>query len=151
MLYQRKWAGWRYFLMALSLFVLSVAGYTLSEPLDYVWKHMAFSWLPGWYVFSDLEQYAQFSRTVLIVTFSARLLLDGFLFPVVEELYFRGYLLPRMSRFGGAAPFINCALFSIYDFWQPTICPQYSSSLCPWYSQCGRPRMSGWAFIRIFC
>jgi len=122
-LYQRKGAGWRYFLMALGLFVLSVAGYTLSEPLDYVWKHMAFSWLPGWYVFSDLEQYAQFSRTVLIVTFSARLLLDGFLFPVVEELYFRGYLLPRMSRFGGAAPFINCALFSIYHFWQPYTLP----------------------------
>jgi hypothetical protein len=35
-LYQRKWAGWRYFLMALGLFVLSVAGYTLSEPLDRV-------------------------------------------------------------------------------------------------------------------
>jgi hypothetical protein len=43
----------------------------------------------------------------------------GFLFPVVEELYFRGYLLPRMSRFGWAAPFLNYALFSLYHFWQP--------------------------------
>jgi len=38
-LYQRKWAGWRYFLMALGLFVLSVAGYTLSGPLQRLETH----------------------------------------------------------------------------------------------------------------
>ncbi len=29
-----------------------------------------------------------------------------------------GYLLPRMSRLGWAAPFLNCALFSLYHFSQ---------------------------------
>ncbi len=39
--------------------------------------------------------------------------------PVVEELYFRGYLLPRMSQFGRWAPLVNVVLFSLYHFWSP--------------------------------
>src|SRR5918993_2586461 len=39
--------------------------------------------------------------------------------PVVEEMYFRGYLLPRISRFGAWAPLINTVLFSLYHFFSP--------------------------------
>ncbi len=39
--------------------------------------------------------------------------------PVVEEVYFRGYLLPRLSRFGAWAPLINTVLFSLYHFFTP--------------------------------
>jgi len=118
-LYRRDWAGWRYLLTALGLCILAIAGFELLAPLDRFWKQAVFAWLPNWFDFSDLQQYAHFSRSVLIIVFSARLLLDGFLLPVVEELYFRGYLLPRMSRLGWAAPFLNSALFSLYHFWQP--------------------------------
>jgi uncharacterized protein len=118
-LYRRDWRGWRYLLTALGLCILAIAGFELFQPLDRFWKQAVFPWLPTWFDFSDLRQYAQFSHSVLVTVFSARLLLDGFLFPIVEELYFRGYLLPRMSRFGWAAPLLNCALFSLYHFWQP--------------------------------
>ncbi|MFN2272167.1 MAG: lysostaphin resistance A-like protein, partial [Anaerolineae bacterium] len=37
----------------------------------------------------------------------------------VEEMYFRGYLLPRLSRFGAWAPLINTLLFSLYHFFTP--------------------------------
>lgn len=40
---------------------------------------------------------------------------------MVEELYYRGYLLPRVSRLGKWAPLINTVLFSLYHFtslWQ---------------------------------
>jgi hypothetical protein len=86
---------------------------------DRYWQHALFSRLPAWFDYSAVGQYARFSRPVLIAVSSARLVLDGFLFPVVEELYFRGYLLPRMARLGWAAPFLNCALFAAYHFWQP--------------------------------
>ncbi len=118
-LYQRDWRGWRYLVMAVGLGILSIAGFALSAPLDRFWQHAAFGWLSGWYVFSDVRQYAQFSRSVMIMVLSARLAVDGFLGPIVEELYFRGYLLPRMSRLGWAAPSLNCALFALYHFWQP--------------------------------
>lgn len=118
-LYRQGWRGWRYLLTACGLCILSIAGFALSAPLDRLWQQFAFSWLPARFVFSDVRQYAQFSRSTVILVFSARLLLDGFLIPIVEELYFRGYLLPRMSRLGWAAPFLNCALFAVYHFWQP--------------------------------
>jgi membrane protease YdiL (CAAX protease family) len=53
---------------------------------------------------------------VTLVLFVA---LNVFAGPMVEELYFRGYLLPRMSRFGRAAPLLNAVLFSLYHFWAP--------------------------------
>jgi uncharacterized protein len=98
-LYRRDWRGWRYLLTVSGLCILSITGFELSAPLDRFWQQVAFSWLPTWFVFSDVRQYAQFTRSLLTIVFSARLLLDGFLLPIVEELYFRGYLLPRMSRF----------------------------------------------------
>jgi uncharacterized protein len=39
--------------------------------------------------------------------------------PRVEELYFRGYLLPRMGHCGRWAPLVNTALFSLYHMWLP--------------------------------
>ena len=44
---------------------------------------------------------------------------NGFLAPIVEEIYFRGFLLPRMNRLGKAAPAVNVALFSISHFFSP--------------------------------
>jgi membrane protease YdiL (CAAX protease family) len=38
---------------------------------------------------------------------------------VVEELYFRGYLLPRLSGWGWVALVISALLFACQHFWQP--------------------------------
>ena len=89
------------------------------HPLPWPLSVRLFSWVPAWFVFSNPKRYAALGRSVLLVTFSARLLLDGLVIPVIEEFYFRGYLLPRMSRLGLRAPRLNAALFSVYHFWQP--------------------------------
>jgi membrane protease YdiL (CAAX protease family) len=39
--------------------------------------------------------------------------------PWVEELYFRGYLLPRISRYKWWAPVISGLFFGLYHSWQP--------------------------------
>jgi membrane protease YdiL (CAAX protease family) len=54
-------------------------------------------------------------RITIILVF----ILNGFLGPIVEEIYFRGYLLPRMGIFGKFAPLINTIVFSIYHFFTP--------------------------------
>ena len=36
----------------------------------------------------------------------------------MEELYFRGYLLPRISRFGIWAPLLGGLFFALYHVWQ---------------------------------
>ena len=43
----------------------------------------------------------------------------GVLGPLTEELYFRGYLLPRIGRFGAWAPLMNVSLFALYHLWKP--------------------------------
>jgi len=47
------------------------------------------------------------------------LILSGLVAPIVEELYFRGYLLPRIPTSGKWAPLINAALHAIYHFYAP--------------------------------
>ena len=59
------------------------------------------------------------SQVVLVTTAAGLLLFNGIIGPLGEERYFRGYLLPRLSRLGAWAPLINVALFSLYHFWTP--------------------------------
>lgn len=47
------------------------------------------------------------------------LLCNGLVAPIVEEFYFRGFLLPRMTIFKNKASLVNTVLFSIYHFISP--------------------------------
>jgi uncharacterized protein len=76
--------------------------------------------MPGWATSPfprDIAQTA--SGTALLVTGACLLLFNVILGPLVEELYFRGYLLPRLHRFGIWAPLINVSLFATYHLWKP--------------------------------
>ena len=76
-----------------------------------------FSWLPDSFFFA--EDFARYSTTALLITWVFGLVVNAVAGPIVEELYFRGYLLPRISRFGAWAPLVNTVLFSLYHFWTP--------------------------------
>jgi membrane protease YdiL (CAAX protease family) len=45
--------------------------------------------------------------------------LTGVALPWIEELYFRGYLLPRISRYKLWSPVISGLFFGLYHSWQP--------------------------------
>ena len=89
----------------------------LFPPLDGFFMENVFSWLPGWFFFA--EDFTQYSTAVLLITWSFGLVVNGIAGPVVEEMYFRGYLLPRISRLGAWAPLLNTVLFSLYHFFTP--------------------------------
>ena len=89
----------------------------LLSPIDKFIQVALFSWVPSWFlVDADFSDYPRFTQ---IVTAMCSIIVTGILAPVVEELYFRGYLLPRISRFGVWAPVINMVLFALYHFWTP--------------------------------
>ena len=67
----------------------------------------------------DLDGIGAYSSAVWTVTLVAFFVINGFVGPIVEELYFRGYLLPRMEYMGRWAPLVNVTLFSLYHFWSP--------------------------------
>jgi membrane protease YdiL (CAAX protease family) len=87
-----------------------------------------FFWLPDWYFLSSSLEYA---KSVLLMTAFLGLVVNGFVAPITEELYFRGYLLPRISRFKVWAPVFNGVLHSLYHLWMPWQVPGLILSLLP--------------------
>jgi uncharacterized protein len=59
------------------------------------------------------------SKGAWVATMIFGLLVNGLAVPVVEELYFRGYLLPRIPLSRAWAPLANAALFSLYHLFSP--------------------------------
>jgi CAAX protease family protein len=51
--------------------------------------------------------------------------------PVAEEIYFCGYLLPRLSRFGLGAVLANNFLFALFHTWTPWLVPARTIGLIP--------------------
>jgi membrane protease YdiL (CAAX protease family) len=102
------------------LIVAAFVGFGLHQVIEPQLIDRLFGWLPGWFVTPiPLDQVGAYSRVAWIVTFGAFLAINGFLGPIVEELYFRGYLLPRMEYMGRWGPLVNVTLFSLYHFWSP--------------------------------
>jgi hypothetical protein len=111
----RDWLTWGPGLLVAAIIGFGVVG--LVEPPI---RDGLFGWLPTWFVAPvPLDSISDYSRSAWIVTLVALFALNSLIGPVVEELYFRGFLLPRMSRFGRWAPLVNVVLFSLYHFWSP--------------------------------
>jgi membrane protease YdiL (CAAX protease family) len=103
-----------------ALIVAAFAGFGIHQVIEPQLIARLFGWLPQWFVTPiSMDQVGDYSRTVWIVTLVAFLAINGFVGPIVEELYFRGYLLPRMEWMGRWAALVNVSLFSLYHFWSP--------------------------------
>ncbi len=62
----------------------------------------------------------------------ANIALSGILVPITEEIYFRGYLLPRMpARFGRLKPAAHSLLFAVYHFDTPWMIPVRTLGILP--------------------
>ena len=103
-----------------TLVIAAFLGFGISMAFEPAVIDAAFSWLPDWFVRPiDVDRIGNYSREAWLVTLTAYLAINAFLGPIVEELYFRGYLLPRMEWMGRWAPLVNVSLFSLYHFWSP--------------------------------
>jgi membrane protease YdiL (CAAX protease family) len=71
------------------------------------------------------------SAGTIIVLIVIAFLFNGLAGPITEELYFRGYLLPRIDRYGKWAPVLSTLLFSIYHLWTPWRGPQIVVGFLP--------------------
>jgi membrane protease YdiL (CAAX protease family) len=119
--YRQPMPWWQYFVLAIFLFLWSgLVMMILSPAIDTFFIDNLFPWLPEWFFIGAFaEDLGQYTRPALVLTAVLNVVLNGLLGPIVEELYFRGYLLPRMSRLGKWAPLVNSLLFSLYHFFTP--------------------------------
>jgi len=74
---------------------------------------------PAYFDWSNIEYMKQYPKGILLLTCVGYFVLNVIVGPIVEELFFRGYLTAKISRFGDLAPLIITILFSLYHFWLP--------------------------------
>ncbi len=113
-LYRERMPIRQYAAFVVFIVVWNVAVYMPLYELTGEWlKNALYFWAPGWFLAeSDFAQYPQ--NIILAMAFVS---IPAFtLFGALEELYFRGYLLPRLSRFRLWAPILSTALFTVYHF-----------------------------------
>lgn len=109
---------WRKGLLVVGLFAWAFAVSVLG--IGTSMKDAFFSWMPSWALNPISESYAgtgsDAAGVITAIGFLVILVIFG---PLVEELYFRGYLMPRIVRFGAWAPLVNVTLFAAYHLWKP--------------------------------
>jgi len=118
LLYRQKLSWKTFALIFVGAFVIVYLLVMLVTPLSAMLTEAFSSRLPAWIFLEQQTQYESYARPVLLVVFSLQLVLTGLVLPWVEELYFRGYLLPRIDRFRGWAPLIGGLFFGLYHAWQ---------------------------------
>ena len=120
-LYRERIPVRRLALLGLALLVWAMLVSVSLSWLDALLFEAFFSWVPERFVIEQgLGSYLTgYSRFALIFTLLLGLVLSGIVAPIVEEMYFRGYLLPRLSRLGRWAPVLNVTLFALYHLWTP--------------------------------
>ena len=113
--YLEKAAVKEYIIFALIMAVWAVLVSALMEPLELMIQNNMFSFVPAEYILGNYDITA-FSKDKLILTALLSIITNGFVAPIFEELYFRGYLLPRISSSLIKAIVLNAVLFSMYHF-----------------------------------
>jgi len=138
--YRKPLPKWQYVVIPLGLVIWGFLATGIAPLLDNIIASSWFAWLPEWFFIFDLSQFDGYERPALLITFIVGLIVNGVTLPLVEELYFRGYLLPRLERYGKWAPLINLSLFSLYHFWTPWQFFSRIVLLLPWVYVAWRKR-----------
>jgi hypothetical protein len=110
--YRNSIPWWQYLVWPIIIVPVIGAIFRLLRPIDAFLQGKLFFWMPD--LNSGLD--GNYSRTILIVTYSMFLIFDVFLAPLVE-VYFRGYLLPRMK--GRFATLFHSFLFAVVHVFTP--------------------------------
>ena len=123
--YDRPVSWSRYLIWIPAILAPTAIVFAVLEPITHWLESVV-----GVSVFAKYEM-TGVSEVAGIVLF-ANIVLSGILVPMTEELYFRGYLLPRMpSRFGRLKPAAHGLLFSVYHFDAPWMIPVRTLGLLP--------------------
>jgi membrane protease YdiL (CAAX protease family) len=109
---------WQYVALYVPLLALAFGLLLATAPLNRMLAEQVFFWLPD-YLQPEWQPPAPPARALVLVALVLQVVIDGVVAPVTEEIYFRGYLLPRMGYLGGWAPAVNALLFAVQHFWQP--------------------------------
>lgn len=119
-LYREPMPWWQCVVLVLLLLVWAAAVFMLLGPIGARLRESVFAWMPAVFrAAGDLPDVTLYSSGALAVTAVFLFVFTGIVVPVVEELYYRGHLMARMSRLGWWAPVVSLVLWALNHFWQP--------------------------------
>jgi len=125
---------WQYLVIGLPMIAISIAiiaglgpivsgGIRDALPLN----------VPSWFLLEpDPEAFAQLSQPVLVSMWLTMLLIFAGVGGVTQELYARGFLLPRTAHWGPWAPAFNALLFGVFHLGSPWSWPVFALLALPW-------------------
>jgi len=88
------------------------------EPFEIIIRDKFFIFVPDKVAFRNINL-TKFSKNELLFTGIFGIITNGILAPIIEELYFRGYLLSKINLSPKWAVVVNAILFSSYHFFSP--------------------------------
>ncbi len=116
--YTKRIPVWQYLVWVTLVFIISGLVFTAFNFSTNFIKSL-FTWLPA-EMFLDMGLNKTFSIPKLVVTYISLFFVIVIIAPATEELYFRGYLLPRMpEKLKGWTEIIHSGLFALYHTWTP--------------------------------
>jgi len=115
--------------MTFSLF-WAIGVFIVLRPIGEFIQEALFAWVPPW--FNPILDPQSPDKVMLKVTWFL-LLIFSIVMPLSEEIYFRGFLLPREKYKDWRAPFVNTVLFCAYHFWSPWLLPTRIVATFPMY------------------
>lgn len=118
-LYREKMPWWQYLVFGIISFGWLVFIILNTTQITNFLDTNLFFWIPDWF-YLDRGNIEQNAPLIEITMWILGFIFIGIIGPLTEELYFRGYLLPRLSKFGIWAPLLNSTLFLLYHLWQPS-------------------------------
>ena len=116
-LYRQRIPLWQYIVWVPVIFILLGLIFTSLTPVSDFLESL-FTWMPEVLRY-DTGLGGEYSKSILTNTYLLAFFFLVLVAPTVEELYFRGYLLPRMPRLKGLTPILHSALFALYHTWTP--------------------------------
>ncbi len=67
----------------------------------------------------DSINLVNYSNIIITITCVLYFLLNVIIYPIIEELFFRGVLTNKLKKYGYLAPIFVTVVFSLYHFWLP--------------------------------
>lgn len=119
--YRRPLRAPQVILWAAVTFAAVLVLFVLSGPVTAYLQTQVFTWVPGWFAFDTGIEGGGYARSALLLLNVASVFVFVIGVPIVEEMYFRGFLLPRISYLGMWAILFNALLFALYHFTTPWV------------------------------
>lgn len=129
-----KIPSWQYILIGLPVIVFGVVMIGGVTPaISSAIRDVVAPDVPHWFLLEpDPRMFAALSRPVLIIMWLTMLFVFTGLGGITQELFSRGFLLPRTAHWGWWAPAFNAVLFGVFHLNAPWSWPGFVILALPW-------------------